>query len=187
MADSKVDLILHPVRMRILMAMAGQQMTAAQLTKALPDVAQATLYRHISRLVDGGALLVVAERPVRGATEKVYELVGEQAMLSAADVAGLDKDDHLRLFTTFVISLLSDFSHYLENADPIDLAADGVGFHTIPLYVSDEELVILSDGLQALIGPLMQNQLRPDRRRRHLSMVLMPVDHGPPEDTADET
>ncbi len=179
MADPKVDLILHPVRMRILMAITGRQMTASQLAKTLPDVAQATLYRHINKLVDGGALLVIAEHQVRGATEKVYELVSERAMLSAEDVAGMDKNDHMRLFTAFVTTLLNDFLRYLDSSEPIDLAADGVGFHTMPLDLNDEELMALGKGLGELVQPYLQHKPRPDRRRRLFSTVLLPAVDDP--------
>jgi len=49
------DLVLHPVRMRILLAVAhGQQMTPLALAAQLPGVPQATLYRHIKALAASG-------------------------------------------------------------------------------------------------------------------------------------
>jgi DNA-binding transcriptional ArsR family regulator len=80
MVDSKVDLILHPIRMRIIMALAGERWTARQIAAALPDVAQATLYRHINALAEGGILRIVEERPVRGMVEKVYALADKRAL-----------------------------------------------------------------------------------------------------------
>lgn len=66
MSNARANLLLHPVRLRIVTAAAGRELTAADLAAALPDVPQATLYRHLKRLVDGGMLAVVAENPVRG-------------------------------------------------------------------------------------------------------------------------
>ena len=48
------ELVLHPLRMGIIMAIAGRQMTTQQLAAVLGDVPQATLYRHINRLSEGG-------------------------------------------------------------------------------------------------------------------------------------
>ena len=96
------------------MALQGQQLTAGQLAAALPDVAQASLYRHIKALSTGGVFVVVAENPIRGPVEKVYEIAAEAARLQPADVAGLDNEGHLRYFTVFISSLLTDFSRYLE-------------------------------------------------------------------------
>ena len=74
MADSTVDLILHPVRLRILLALADNHWSARQIAQVMPDVAQATLYRHINALAEGNILQIVEERPVRGTVEKVYAL-----------------------------------------------------------------------------------------------------------------
>ena len=91
MATTKPDLILHPLRMRIIMTIAGKQMTAQNLAAALPDIAQATLYRHINKLAQGGVLAVIEERPVRGTMEKVYSLSQNAAFLGVSDIAEMSK------------------------------------------------------------------------------------------------
>jgi DNA-binding transcriptional ArsR family regulator len=68
------ELALHPVRLRILMAVAGRQLTVQQMAKLLDGIPQATLYRHVNALADCDILQVVSENPVRGTTEKVYML-----------------------------------------------------------------------------------------------------------------
>ena len=52
----KEDLLFHPVRLRIVLATAGRQVTAQQLAGELPDIPQATLYRNINMLTNGGIL-----------------------------------------------------------------------------------------------------------------------------------
>lgn len=72
--------MLHPVRLRILQAFRGRSaMTARELAERLADVPQATLYRHLGALTDGGVLRVVEERRVRGAVERVFALPEEAA------------------------------------------------------------------------------------------------------------
>ena len=39
------ELVLHPVRLRIITALHGRKMTPGELAEDLPDVPQATLYR----------------------------------------------------------------------------------------------------------------------------------------------
>jgi hypothetical protein len=96
---SNVELILHPVRMRVLVALSGRRLTPRQIGQVLPDIAPATLYRHINALVHGGILTVVEERQTRSATEKVYAIVEQAARLTGDDVRMAGKDDHLRYFT----------------------------------------------------------------------------------------
>src|SRR5215472_16251602 len=134
MSDSRVDLILHPVRMRLLITLARRELTTRQLSELLPDVPQATLYHHIGILTKAGLLRVVSERPVRGTVEKVYTVAVDNASLSPDDLANASREDHLRYFTMFVGMLLSDFSRYLQQDKPIDLFADRVSYGETPLY-----------------------------------------------------
>jgi DNA-binding transcriptional ArsR family regulator len=181
--DSKKELLdnmLHPVRMRVLMALTGSQgMTPLQISEALNDVPQATLYRHINRLVKSGLLTVVDERPVRGTLEKVYALnraipthLGNEAF------AGLSKEDHLRFFTSFAITLIDEFSRYLSSSQKVDLAADGVGYQQMPIFMSDEELVAFAQVINQALLPFMQNEAAPGRTRRLFTTILMPEVSG---------
>ena len=171
---NKADLILHPIRMRILMALVSKQKTSKQLAAILPDIPPATLYRHIRCLAKAGLINIVAERPVRGAVEKVYTVDPSSATLTADEMASASKEDHLRYFTAFVASLLDDFSHFLERTRTMNLTDEGVGYNKVPLELSDEELKSLSAHLNQVFGPYLANTPRPDRRRRIITSIVMP-------------
>lgn len=180
MLTPKADLILHPVRMRIIMALAEGQMTARQIAALLPDVAPATLYRHLNTMTEGGILTIVESHPVRGTVEKVYALASPQAAhLSQEDTAGMDNDDYMRLFTAYVVTLLGDFSRYLNHQEKANMAKDGVGFHKYPLYLNDEEFIAFGKGLSEFMIPYLQNEPRPDRQRRLLNLIMMPDQDKP--------
>ena len=191
MAISRADLILHPVRMRLIVALARRQLTARQLSELLPDVPQATLYHQLGTLTRAGLLRVVSERRVRGTVEKVYAVTDDSALLSPADLANATREDHLRYFTVFVTSLIGDFARYLQQDGPIDLLADGAGYRQTPFYLSDDELVEAAAALNRALLPNLANQPAPGRRRRLFSTVLFPDiasressrDTGPPTDT----
>ncbi len=173
---NKTNLILHPVRMRILVALRGRNMTPLELSEMLSDVAQATLYRHINSLHEGGLIEVVEERQVRSVTESVYGLTRENiAHLSAEDLEDATRDDHLRYFTIFVSVLLGDFARYLEREE-LDIEHDGVGYQQHPLYLTDDELSDFIQGLTSLLSPLLENQPADDRKRYLFSVILMPGD-----------
>ena len=54
------DLLLHPVRLRIVQAFLGDRaLTTSDLAAELADIPPASLYRHVARLVDAGVLAVV--------------------------------------------------------------------------------------------------------------------------------
>jgi DNA-binding transcriptional ArsR family regulator len=82
MALSHADVLVHPLRMRIVTAMGLQKMTAGDIAAHLPDIPQASLYRHLALLVKADVVQIVETRPVRGAVEKVYALDVNAATLS---------------------------------------------------------------------------------------------------------
>ena len=170
MAETVADVILHPVRMRIISTLFGRQLTTQQIGAALPEVAQATLYRHLSRLVKAEVVTIAMQRPVRGVLEKVYTLAEDSVQL---DPRGMGREDWERGFAAFTASLLGQFTAYLrqEGADPVK---DGVSFRTGALHLSDAELAQLSADLQAALAPYRSFGPSPERRRRLLSSVLMP-------------
>jgi DNA-binding transcriptional ArsR family regulator len=174
MPTLRADLILHPVRMRLVVTLARRQLTARQLNELLPDIPQATLYHHLGILTRAGLLRVVSERQVRGTVEKLYALVEENATLSPADLAQASREDHLRYFTLFMATLLGDFARYLQQDAPIDLFADGVGYHETPFYLSDEEFAQAAAAVNQALLPYLDNQPAPHRRRRLFATIVMP-------------
>jgi DNA-binding transcriptional ArsR family regulator len=179
-----LDLALHPTRMRILTLLSGSQgLTPQQMAERMDDIPQATLYRHINRLAQGGLLAVVTERPVRGTLEKVYALntAYDRQLVTGEDALEafnrLSKEDHLRYFNSFLLSLLDAFSHYLDRAKEgqLNMAADGVGYHTLPLFMSDEELAQFAAALNQALVPFLGLKDAPGRRKRLFSTVMMPV------------
>lgn len=175
MTQSKVDLIMHPVRMRVLMVIADKQMTTQQIAAALPDVSKASLYRHVSALVEGDILVVVEETQVRGTVERTYALASKMVgHLTSEEVANFSKDDHMRFFTLFATQLMRDFARYLDSRETLDFVADGVGYHTFTLYFSDEEIAEFSQALNSALTPYLEPG--PGRKARRFSTVIQPDD-----------
>lgn len=174
----KADLLLHPVRMRIIQTFLGgihgRRMTAQQLSEELQDVPPATLYRQLNKLAHAGVLVVAEERQVRGAVEKVYELPPHAAQISPAELAKLTREDHMRLFTMFISSLLGNFGRYLER-ERVDFVRDGVGYREVALYLTDDEFFRVAAALNQAIRPVLGNQPAPGRTRRLFSSIVMPL------------
>ena len=179
MAISRADLVLHPVRMRLLVTLARRQLTARQLSELLPDIPQATLYHHLGILTRADLLRVVSERRIRGTVEKLYASAEDSALLGPADLANASRDDHLRYFTIFVATLLADFARYLQQDAPIDLLADGVGYREIPFYLSDEEFAQAARAVNQALLPYLNNQPAPYRRRRLFATIVIPDVESP--------
>jgi hypothetical protein len=171
------DLLLHPVRMRIVQAFLGERtLTTTDLRGELADVPAATLYRHVGVLAEAGVLTVVGERRVRGAAERSYRLVTGAASVGGAAAAEMSADEHRRAFATFVAALLADFERYAESADGsrLDLARDGVGYRQFGLWLTDEEFATLVTDLRAVLAAAAELPPDGDRRRRIVTQVFLP-------------
>ncbi|MCR8845165.1 helix-turn-helix domain-containing protein [Paenibacillus sp. SC116] len=171
---NKADLILHPVRLKIILTiMRKQRATALQLNELLPEVPQATLYRHINKLAEANLLTIVEQVQVRGVVEKVYAVSEEGAHVTQADLEVATRDDHMRYFTTFISSLMHDFSQYVEQPN-FNLERDRVGYRQLALYLSDDELEEVMAPFREAVMKAIHNTPAEGRRRRTLSFVIMP-------------
>jgi len=167
---SSADLLLHPVRLRIVQAFLGERpLTTSELSAELSDVPSASLYRHVARLVDAGVLQVVSERRVRGALERTYMLRLAAARIGPDEIASMSADEHRQAFMAFVAGLLADVDRYLQR-DDADPLRDGVGYRMAGMWLDDAEL--LRD-LVRVLQPRLANPPRKDRRRRILATVLL--------------
>jgi hypothetical protein len=121
---------------------------------------------------------VVEEHPVRGTVERVYALAGPPS-LRAEDLMGMTKKDYEQSFVIFLSSLLSDAKNYLAakpDDQEIDLFADGVEVSKLQLLLSDEEFSTLDRQLIELILSAAKNEPMPGRKRRVLSLTIIPVE-----------
>jgi hypothetical protein len=169
----KEDLLLHPVRLRIILATAGRQVTAQQLAKELPDVPQATLYRNINTLAAGGMLVVVRERRVRNTVEKTYALPDQSLMLTAEDLEDAQPEDYIRLFTQYLGLLLGYYVRYIQEGN-VDLNRDNVLFQMFPAYLSQVEAQELGQALKATLLPYVKNGPSPERQRSIFGLISLP-------------
>ncbi|MGY1711417.1 helix-turn-helix domain-containing protein [Geodermatophilus sp. SYSU D00758] len=175
------DLLLHPVRLRVVQAFLGdRELTTGDLRGELADVPPATLYRHVGVLAEAGVLEVVAERRVRGAAERTYRLVTEAASLGPEEAAGMSAEEHRRAFATFVAGLLADFDRYVAGAGNgrLDLAADGVGYRQVGLWLDDAEFTELVADLRAVLAARLdrapEGAAGGGRRRRLVTQLFLP-------------
>lgn len=176
-----VKLLLHPVRLRIVLAMSGgRAYTAAQLLARMPDVSKATMYRQIALLFDGGILEVDSEQKVGGTVERCYRLHESRAVISTEAVASASLEDYRIAFTTSMTAMLGEFNAYLDrgHADP---GADGVGFRQHSIWLTENERNELMNVMRKAIMPFLKNEPEPGRRQHLLSPILFPSDDLLPE------
>lgn len=175
---NSLELLAHPVRLRIVHAMRGDRtLTTAELCTLLPDVSKATVYRQVEQLAAAGVLETAEERRVRGAVERHYRLRPDQAAITPEMLESLSTDDYRRGFVTAMSILLAEFDAYLSR-DGVDPVADMVGFRQHMMWLNPAELRRFIEDLRKVIAPRLANTASPSRSRYLISPILFPAEES---------
>ncbi len=173
MSEPRAEILLHPIRLRIVLAFGAEQLTTGRIAERLPDVAHATLYRHVAALSDAGVLDVVHERRVRGGIERTYALVADAVKLGPDTAGSMSKDELLRGFVVFAGTMIEAFGRYLDHPSA-DLNEDLVSFRQAAIWLDEAERAELVDRLRAAFGPYLENEPTDERERLLVNTVLIP-------------
>ncbi|OCA84532.1 transcriptional regulator [Bacillus sp. FJAT-27225] len=146
----------------------GGHRTAYELLDFIKDVPQATLYRHLNKLLEAGFIEVVQENQIRGTVEKVYAL----KQTGITDVDNASKDQHLELFFTFLAHLMGMYEDYLSSG--YNLQRDGVSYRVARMHLTDKEFMELGGKMGKLINEGMKNQPSNERKPRNLATIIVP-------------
>lgn len=163
------DVMLNPVRMRIVQTLATRQkMTATDICEKISDVPRTTLYRHIKILLDNHILSVVSEQKVRGSLERtlalnVGEIVNHNTLENAAQNA-----------FAFFMNKYAVFQSYFNKENP-DPTKDKIFLNNTVLMMTDQEFDRFLSELRELI--IKYNfDFSEGRKARDISVVSAPVE-----------
>lgn len=170
---STAELVLHPVRLRILQAIARRELTTAQLKELLPDVTPATLYRHVATLIDAGILTVVAERRVRGAVERTLAAGPRSAHVGPGEAPEVSSERVRQAFAAFVAQIVEEVGAHLDRNDATE---DLFGFSVTSLVVDADDLAEIQRELVDLFG--RYQEAAAGKRTVTLATVLTPSRGG---------
>jgi DNA-binding transcriptional ArsR family regulator len=174
MASERANLILNPVRLRILGELAGRTLTTTQLGELLPDLSQATLYRHVKTLLENNIIAVASETRVNGAVERTYTLVNPHLRLEPEDLRSMTHQDHQQTFAVYTAALLQTFDRFVSSATQEQLGSGKLRYQRGAAYLTDEEFADFSARLSALTAELFHYKPAPGRKRYVLASVVIP-------------
>lgn len=145
----RMELLLHPVRIRLIQVLANRVLTTQQVADLLPEVAQTTLYRHINLLLEGGILTVVRESKVRGTLERELTLVKDAGRIDMETSTTLSAEESEQLFTTFAATLLADFRRAQSQ---LQVGVPPAIYTQQRLYLTLDELQQLNQQMDVLLS-----------------------------------
>lgn len=166
------DIILHPIRMKIIQVLGGgRAMSIQQIGSVLSDVPPATLYRHVNKLLEHGLLEVVQENQVRGTVEKILKI--NDTAFSNQNLDELSPEDHVSMFTAFMTNLVGEFSQYAKHSDFSPLR-DGAMYRQALVHLNDDEWKEFIDDLTQVLRKAIEKEPREDRALRTISTIIIP-------------
>ncbi len=165
----RFDLLNHPVRLRIAQLLYGRQMTTTQVADVLKDVPKASLYRHISRMLEGGALEVVETHLVRGIEERVLTTVKAELNLSDEDLErGIDTDEFADFVRVYGTLAADEMASFVAASPAFDV--DELLFRDYDIAVTDAEFAALRSTFWRMLDEF---ESRPPGEGRKLRRVLV--------------
>lgn len=177
-----LDLLLHPVRLRIVNAMYGDvTRTTSELCARMPDVPKTTAYRHVGLLAEAGILEVVDEQRVHGAVERHYRLRNDKARIDLDEAKSMSLEDHRQGFAAAMAAILAEFNAYLDR-DGADPVADGIGYRQGTVWLTPEEHLEMVGELFEVFKARAGNAPAPGRKPYLNTAIFFPTGHSPAED-----
>lgn len=174
MEERYLDLLMNPVRMKIIQSLLiGKKMTVQRIGERMSETPQATLYRHLNKLLKSGVIEVVEENQIRGTVEKVYGLAGNFMAKTNEQMLSLTSEEHSKYFFTFLMNLMEEFDQYI-NQESRDMMKDGVMYRKAEMYMNDEEFKEYMTGLSALMSRYINNEPSSDRKLRTFGSIIIP-------------
>nr|WP_244871431.1 hypothetical protein [Catellatospora sp. IY07-71] len=142
-----VELLAHPLRLRLLHAARRGALSIAEFRAAIPEAGKATLYRQILILTRAGLLEVASQRRVRGQLERSYRLRQAAEQTGADPRPGRGRLHHAVLLATAVAALVVEFET-VSGREPRGTSAGAAS--STALTLSEQELQALRQMIDRL-------------------------------------
>ena len=159
------EIVMNPVRQRIFQYLLVHETgTVKEIRKALPDVPNASLYRHIKILTEHSVLTVIGENRIRGTVESIYQLNKSALEIDDPDGSAVQMS---------LLSLCASFAKYFSSghADP---KKDMLMLTTCTLTLTDDEFMNFLSELNQLALKYMDTEVGENSKTRQITLISAP-------------
>ena len=165
------EIILNPIRMRIIQELSARQsITATELCEKISDVPRTTMYRHINILIEYNILSVLSEKKVRGSLERTIAL----------NISEITKHNTIENGAQnafgFLMSNYAKFHNYFSGENP-DPGKDIIFLNDTVMMMSDTEFYQFLAELRELILKY-KFESADGRKTRDISIISSPVEEN---------
>ncbi len=175
MPSKALNLILHPVRLRIIQTLVRRERNTQHIAEALPDVPVSSLYRHIRLLLESGYIEIASTRSVNGIEERTYRTSeSKPPLLSDEDFKGLSKDELQQAFSMLVGMVLTSFQEYLDGTPLPDWKRDRLSCAEFTFFASPDEYQTIWSGIWNTLLDAEKVPAGSRRTRRKIAIAAYP-------------
>ena len=161
------EVVMNPVRQRIFQYfLLHETGTVKELKKALPDVPNASLYRHIKILADHSILMVVKENRIRGTVESVYQL--NKDALAVEDESG-------NAVQMSLLGICASFARYFARGN-VDPRKDMLLLTNCTLLLTDGEFSSFLSEINEIALKYMKAEVTESSKPRQITLISAPAD-----------
>ena len=160
------EVVMNPVRQRIFQYfLLHKTGTVKELKKALPDVPNASLYRHINILSDYSILIVGGENRIRGTVESIYQL--NKDALAAEDESG-------NAVQMSLLGICASFARYFARGN-VDPQKDMLLLTNCTLLLTDEEFSSFLSEINEIALKYMKAKATESSKTRQITLISAPT------------
>ncbi len=166
--DKKLKVLTDPIANKIIQLIRVKgQMTVSEIIEANTGIPRATIYRRIDKMVEVGAIYVVATNKVRGQVEKVY------AIKDIFVEGSLSNEDNLKLITMSLMNILGQYESYFNGVD-VDVNRDKLFMFNYCLSLNDKDFSDMLGEMYKIVDKYQKKQHSEDARLRSLYLLSAP-------------
>ena len=159
-------IVMNPVRQRIFQFfLLHETGTVKEIKKALPDIPNASLYRHVKILADNSILMVVNENRIRGTVESVYQL--NKNALATEDETG-------NAVQMSLLSICAAFAKYFSSGN-VDPRKDMLLLTNCTLVLTDEEFSAFLSEINEIALKYMKAETAKNSKTRQITLISAPT------------
>lgn len=165
--ELQAHVLLHPVRMRVVLVLGTDDLTTKQIHERMPDVAQASLYRAVARLVEAGIITVVERHRRGGAMERVYRV----AVTPESTTASASPEEFVAATETLARSLSLDAARHAAAGEWSPLSA---GLLRESVHLTRDQFELLRRELVEFVSALALAEAQHDTAEFSLTIAAIP-------------
>ena len=166
--EKRLKVLTDPVSNKILqMIRVKGKMTVAEISVACNDIPRATIYRRIDKMLEVGAISVVATNKVRGQIEKVYSI--KEMFLGERPT----NDENLSMVTLSIMNILGQYEKYFRGEN-VDVSRDKLFLSNYCISLNDEDFSNMLREMSKLIDKYQSKQENEGVKLRSLYLLSAP-------------